>query len=141
MVLQCGPGRCNLPSKIIYLFAGLTLIISFPNCGYVGPSDPDAFMSPTTSTPSTTTNGTFTWIKSNIIQSQCIWCHSGAGAQAGYNMSTYSGVITRTTPFDSTNSLFYQKISDGSMPKDGDNLSTEELNAVKTWIDGGAQNN
>lgn len=49
--------------------------------------------------------------------------------------------MTRVVPYDSANSLFYQRVIDGTMPKAGTSLSTAEKNAIKSWIDSGALNN
>ncbi len=94
-----------------------------------------------TTTSSATTFGTFAWINTNIVQSKCLSCHSGAGADGGYNMATYAGVKTRVIVSNSASSLFYQRTFSGSMPDGGTKLTTIQLNAIKTWIDSGALNN
>lgn len=94
-----------------------------------------------TSTSSAMTFGTYTWVNTNIIQGKCLSCHSGGSPKGGYDVSTYTNVLTRVTSGNAANSLLYQRVLDGTMPKGSPNLTTTELNAIKTWIDGGAQNN
>lgn len=97
---------------------------------------------------SATAFATFAWINANIIRptsasdaTECLSCHSGTRPKGNYDQSTYTNVMTRVTPYDSANSLFYQRVIDGTMPKAGTSLSTAEKNAIKSWIDSGAPNN
>lgn len=94
-----------------------------------------------TTTSSATTFGTFAWINTNVVQSKCLSCHSGSGADGGYNMANYTGVKTRVVVFNGAGSLFYQKVLSGSMPEGSSRLTTIQLNAIKTWIDSGAADN
>ena len=88
-----------------------------------------------------TTFGTFTWIRANISTSRCLSCHTGAGASAGYDMSTHAGTLRKVVVNSSGTSLLYQATLNGSMPPAGGPLTTTQLNAIKTWIDSGALNN
>ncbi|MGZ3769869.1 MAG: fibronectin type III domain-containing protein [Bdellovibrio sp.] len=92
------------------------------------------------STASAATFGTFSWINTNIIQPKCISCHGASSPDGNYSMATYASVVTRVTASSSANSLLYQKVANGSMPIGG-SLTTAQINAIKSWIDGGAQNN
>lgn len=90
---------------------------------------------------SASTFGSFSWINTNIIQPKCITCHSGVAPKGGYDMSSFNNVMTRVNASNSSSSLLYQRVLDGTMPKSGSSLSTNELNSIKTWIDSGATNN
>jgi mono/diheme cytochrome c family protein len=97
---------------------------------------------PTTAANATTTNlATFAALNANIFQPKCVSCHNSKKAGGGYDMSSYNGVLTSVIKFNSAASVLYQQVADGSMPKVGADLNTTELNAIKTWIDGGALNN
>jgi mono/diheme cytochrome c family protein len=89
---------------------------------------------------SATTFATYSYVSANVFQGSCVRCHSGTNPPAGFNISTYSGVITRVVAGNATGSLLFQKISDGSMPPGG-GLSTLQIDAVKSWINSGALNN
>jgi hypothetical protein len=85
--------------------------------------------------------GTFTWFNSTIIQPQCISCHSGSRPAGKYDMGSYTKVLTAIVPGNAANSLLYQRVLDGSMPKGAPDLTAQELSGIKTWIDNGAANN
>jgi mono/diheme cytochrome c family protein len=89
------------------------------------------------------TFGTYTWIATNIFQPKCVSCHSGAGAPFGYQLTSYSGAtsLSQVVPGNSSGSNLYQMVLSGSMPQGGPALTSDPLNAVKTWIDSGAANN
>jgi titin len=89
---------------------------------------------------SATTIATFTWVNANVIQPLCLSCHGGSSTKGNYDMSTYAKTMTRVVAGSSANSLMYQKIQDGSMPQ-GKTITTQQKNAVKTWIDSNAPNN
>lgn len=93
------------------------------------------------STASSSTYGTYSLINTNIVQAKCISCHSGGSAKGGYEMSNYTGVMTGVVSGNSSGSLFYQRVLDGTMPKGLPNLTSSEMSAIRTWIDSGAPNN
>ncbi len=87
-------------------------------------------------------NGTPTFIANiePIFAAHCIVCHSGPGATAGLDLSTYAGTMKGSVnglvivPGDSVGSKLVQVQSGQHFS----NLSTEELILVKQWIDGNA---
>lgn len=101
-----------------------------------GASQPTAVQSATTSAPST-----FTSVNTTIFIPLCLDCHSGKAPAGKYNMSTYSQVITRVIINNSINSLLFQRVEDGTMPKGAPNLTPAQLGMIKSWIDNGAPNN
>lgn len=97
---------------------------------------------PTPPIPPPAITATFSSINSKIIQSRCISCHSGGGASAGVDLSSYARVIaTSVSPGNPGSSRFYTSTSGGSMPPGGARLNPNELKAVSTWISAGALNN
>ncbi len=73
-------------------------------------------------------NPTYTSYVKNLVDNNCVSCHS--------NFATYSGLSTVTT-----NGKFEQKVLiEQSMPKNG-SLSTEELKKLQCWVDNGFPEN
>ena len=82
-----------------------------------------------------------------ILETKCIGCHNSTKAKGKVSMSTidelYNGkkkLIVKGRPHES---LLFKVIvpEDGEkaeMPEDGDALSSEEVQSIKKWIDGGA---
>ena len=100
---------------------------------------------------------TFSSIQSNILTPKCVnqGCHPGqlapmslrAGAAYGNLVNSPSAFgILRVAPGDADNSALYLKvIGDNSvgarMPLSRNALSSAETNAIRDWINNGAQNN
>jgi hypothetical protein len=55
-------------------------------------------------------------------------------------MSTYSGVMKYVVPGNASSSMLYQDVVNGSMPPGG-SLTQAQKDAIKNWINAGAQNN
>jgi mono/diheme cytochrome c family protein len=83
---------------------------------------------------------TFAWIKSNVFTPRCVLCHSGSGAPAGYDLSTFAGVKSggRIVAGNPGTSILIQRISNGSMPPGGPALSPDVVAAISKWIENGA---
>jgi len=90
---------------------------------------------------SAVTFGTYAWFNAAIAQPLCLNCHSGNMLKGGYDVSSYSAVITRVIPGNSSGSKLYQDLESGSMPKGAAKLTSEQVTAVRLWIDSGAANN
>jgi predicted nucleic acid-binding Zn-ribbon protein len=79
-----------------------------------------------------------------IFAKRCLACHNARTAKGRYNMETYaaimkggeSGVVV--DPGDGDLSTLFIMCEDGSMPKDSDPLSAEEIARIKKWINTGA---
>ncbi|MCH8956478.1 hypothetical protein IIA28_14345 [candidate division KSB1 bacterium] len=102
---------------------------------------------------------TFSSIQTNIFTLKCVnaGCHPGGGAppslplQAGVAYNALVNVpsvfaIPRVDPANANNSALYLKVigdnSVGSrMPLSRNALSSAETNAIRDWINNGAQNN
>ena len=103
---------------------------------------------PPTPTPEPTQAGgealTYNGAIGKIFQNTCSGCHGEGGSQ-GLNLTTYQGVMAGSqngpviVPGDSGASLLVQKQS-GDQPHFGQ-LTPDELELVKKWIDAGAPEN
>ena len=82
-----------------------------------------------------------------ILERRCTKCHGGEFPSEGLNMESYESLMAGSQngqvliAGDSGNSLIFQKISSGEMPKRGPHLTAEQIAPIKQWIDEGALNN
>lgn len=87
-----------------------------------------------------------------IFERSCIRCHGGIDEgerryEGGLDLTTWEGVLqgsefgTVVTPGDPDDSLLLEMIETGEMPDEGDPLSAEEIETVRSWIAEGAENN
>ena len=96
---------------------------------------------PTAEAPTLSSAPTYENYVGPLVTAKCGACH-GDLATAGLNMLTYEGMMKGSSkgpvviPGDSANSLLVQVQSTG---KHFANLAAEELEAIKQWIDAGAQ--
>ena len=79
-----------------------------------------------------------------IFSKRCLACHNARTAKGRYNMENYAAILKGGESGEAVDigegdlSTLYIMIEDGSMPKDADPLTAEELALVKKWIDTGA---
>ncbi len=85
---------------------------------------------------------TYAWINANVFVQRCVICHQGAGAPAGYDLSSFQSVGAggRVMPGNPGASVLYQRINNNSMPPGGPALTAEVKQAIATWIQNGALN-
>ncbi|MDZ7344475.1 MAG: hypothetical protein ONA90_08160 [candidate division KSB1 bacterium] len=137
----------------------LLLSVSFFNiaCEHTQPTTSSTTPSPLTPT--------FSSIQANIFTPRCVnaGCHPGGAAPVDLaltaNMS-YGNLVNRqsaygsprllrVSPGDANNSVLYLKVIGdarvggiaGRMPLGQGALSTDQINAIRDWINAGAQNN
>lgn len=85
----------------------------------------------------------FEFLKTNILDLQCLRCHSSANAKGDVDLSSYGTIMS--TPglvvvgHSSTSTLFTE-IESGAMPEDGPALSASDVALIQQWIDSGAPN-
>jgi formate dehydrogenase gamma subunit len=99
-------------------------------------------VAPTATTAVAAPAATLTWdgFAGPLFQQKCAACH-GAAAIAGLNLTTYADAIKGSAkgpvilPKDSANSKLIQVQSAGAHPGQ---LTPDELNQIKAWIDTGA---
>ena len=79
-----------------------------------------------------------------ILSKRCLACHNAKTAKGRYNMETYAGIVkggesgAAAVPGKPADSTLFEMIADGSMPKDADPLTKEQLATIKKWIETGA---
>ncbi len=87
-----------------------------------------------------------------IFQASCVRCHGGEDdgqprLEASLNLTTYEGVMAGSEfgsvvePGDPDASILLEMVAVGDMPEEGDPLTPEQIEAIRTWIAEGAQNN
>lgn len=101
---------------------------------------------------------TFSSIQDNIFTQKCVnrGCHNPTPGPMSLQVGNAFGNLVniqspvygrpRVDPGDPNNSVLYLKVISGGgvgsqMPLSGSKLSSEEMNAIRDWIAGGAQNN
>ena len=77
-------------------------------------------------------NLTYTNDLKEIFDNNCIQCHFGDTPPAGYNMTSYEGVITKATAGDPNSTLIIVSDDGGSMHIYYD--SEEEIEKVIQWV-------
>jgi uncharacterized membrane protein len=108
----------------------IVLITSFQNCGYVGSSDPEAYMLASEFV-------TFDEVSAKVFVPYCIQCHKQPAPDAGLDLSTYSSTMLAVVPYDIVGSHLMHPLETGEMPPAGA-LSQTEVNLVANWILSGA---
>lgn len=79
-----------------------------------------------------------------VLSKRCLACHNAKTAKGRYNMETFAGIVKggesgeSVKPLKSADSPLFTMIADGSMPKDADPLTKEQIELIKKWIDTGA---
>ncbi len=79
-----------------------------------------------------------------VFVKRCIACHNARTAKGRYNMETFTAVMKggeqgdTIIPKDGDLSVLCVMIGNGSMPKDADPLTKEEIERIKKWITLGA---
>jgi uncharacterized membrane protein len=82
-----------------------------------------------------------------ILERRCVKCHGGDFPSEGLSMESYKSLMagSQNGPViiagHSNNSLLFEKVESGEMPKRGSDLTVEEINLIKQWINEGASNN
>ena len=75
------------------------------------------------------------WIKRNVFRI-CAYCHPNQFA----DMFSYEGISELVVPGMPEQSLLYQKVASGEMPKRR-KLAKEKIQVIYDWIKNGAENN
>lgn len=82
-----------------------------------------------------------------ILEARCIKCHGGDFPSEGMSLESYEGLLHGSqngaviVAGDANNSLLFEKIESGEMPKRGSDLTAEQIAIIQQWINEGAQNN
>lgn len=128
----------NTRGMIIFM----TMFLSACNQNPFGKSDGDPTKTPGQETPPPVEQGgegqqpagpNFQIIRTQILQANCLKCHSAAGGnKAGVNLETYETVLRNLSSVEAV-------VADGSMPPRGP-LSQELQALFLRWIQLGAPN-
>ncbi len=111
-----------MKNRILTSIGILTLLIFFYSCSSSSDDDMDVGG---TNDPTITYNNRI----KGIMSSRCTSCHGNPPTQsAPMSLTTYAQVV------DAVNSRgLISQIESGAMPQTGSNLSTSDINAVKSW--------
>ncbi len=132
-----------------YLFS-LFLVVTLMSCSKKTPVAAD--LDPGTDPPP---NGTSTYagIIQPIFNSRCVSCHSASNPQSGVNVSSYSATMASrgtqynaliVNPGNANGSPLHNKLQSnpqfGSQMPQGAPLTTQQITAIRDWINAGALN-
>lgn len=79
-----------------------------------------------------------------IFAKRCLACHNARTAKGRLNMETFAAIMKGgesgevVDPGEGDLSTLFALTEDGSMPKDADPLTKEQIASIKKWIDTGA---
>lgn len=79
-----------------------------------------------------------------LLAARCLACHNGPSGQAGLSVASRDDLLkggksgAAVVPGKPVDSLLLTMIAAGTMPKAGPKLSSEEVGAVRAWIEAGA---
>ena len=88
-----------------------------------------------------------------ILEGKCVICHGGPDENGAItkelelDRTSYDALMVGSEfgpivePGNAEDSVLWMMIEVGDMPQEGEPLTTEELEVIKTWIAEGAQNN
>lgn len=82
-----------------------------------------------------------------LVERRCVKCHGGKFPSEGLSMESYQALMqgsqngTVIVAGDANNSLLFEKVESGKMPKRGADLTAQEIELIRQWINEGALNN
>ena len=82
-----------------------------------------------------------------MLENSCNECHGGKQTKEGLDMKTYEGLMAGSfngpvvTAGNSADSLLFELVAKGKMPKRGAKLTPEQIQIISDWINAGALNN
>lgn len=85
-------------------------------------------------------------IKTRIINTKCLSCHSGGNLAGGVDLSTYAATVANNiaragNPNGSRLVTSMERTGNDFMPRNGARIPTSDIAIVRQWIQDGAQNN
>ena len=139
------------------LLLAMLAVVVLTACGTattpVVPTLSPAYPNPNSAYPNPNTNpaagGSVSFAKDvlPIFESTCFKCHGGDKMEKGLDLRTYDSVMLGSqngaviAAGNADNSLLFQSVSNGKMPKRGTKLTPQQLDLIKNWINSGAPNN
>ncbi len=82
-----------------------------------------------------------------LVERRCVKCHGGEFPSEGLSMESYQSLMQGSqngvviVAGDANNSLLFEKVESGEMPKRGTDLTAQEIELIRQWINEGALNN
>lgn len=82
-----------------------------------------------------------------LFSSQCVSCHGDETQEAGLRLDTYEAVMAGSEygpvieAGSPEGSLLLDMIAAGEMPQDADALDEDDVELIRDWIAGGAEDN
>lgn len=79
-----------------------------------------------------------------IFAKRCVACHNTRTASGRLNMASFAALLkggesgASLEAHKAEDSLLFMVVEDGSMPKDADPLTKEQIDVIRKWIDAGA---
>ncbi|MBL7554560.1 MAG: hypothetical protein JNM24_01965 [Bdellovibrionaceae bacterium] len=85
-------------------------------------------------------------IKTRIINTKCLGCHSGANLSGGVDLTTYATTVANNiaragNPGGSRLVTSMERTGNDFMPRNGARIPASDIAIVRQWIQDGAQNN
>tara|TARA_B110001454_G_scaffold64823_1_gene62958 strand:- start:2969 stop:3691 length:723 start_codon:yes stop_codon:yes gene_type:complete len=95
---------------------------------------------------SATLEAKYSSIKTRIINTKCLGCHSGATPSGGVDLTTYANTVANNiaiagNPNGSRLVTSMQRAGNDFMPRNGARIPQADIDIVKAWIQAGALNN
>lgn len=84
---------------------------------------------------------TYSSIYEHILKPRCLSCHGKQNPRGLVDLSQYEGVFRQVDAGSPETSDLFLEVANGRMPKKGELLKTEQINAIANWIAQGALNN
>ena len=78
-----------------------------------------------------------------IFSANCMPCHGPEAKMKGLDLTTFTGVMNGSesgpvlTPGKAEDSLLFEVVHDGTMPKDAEPLSAHQIAIIREWIEAG----
>jgi mono/diheme cytochrome c family protein len=96
---------------------------------------------PTTPNPLTTLTASYQSIQKFVLGPKCVGCHGPNKADAGVRVDTYANTMKLVKAGNAAGSLLISDTANGNMPPGSNDLTSTQLNVIRTWIQNGAANN
>jgi mono/diheme cytochrome c family protein len=95
---------------------------------------------------SATLEAKYSSIKTRIINTRCLGCHSGAAPSGGVDLTTYATTVANNIAIagNPNGSRFITSLlrpGNDFMPRNGARLPTADIDIIRAWIQAGALNN
>ena len=119
---------------------------AYPNPGSAYPNPNSAYPNPAIASAA---SGSVSFAKDilPIFESRCFSCHGGDKTEKGLDLGTYSSVMIGSqngavvVAGKADDSPLFGVVSNGKMPDHANQLTPQQLDLIRNWINSGAPNN